>query len=79
VELSAALERTGFKVSECKTIEEDMLPEWHFLRQTARGRKLRGVWERRNVVAAIVLGKVWERLAIPFGRVLWAIGEKRSS
>src|SRR5215472_10079005 len=55
VELRAALERTGFNVTECRAIEEDLLPEWHFLCQTAGRSKLRGVWERKNVLAAMVL------------------------
>jgi|SRR5215472_2900849 len=79
VELRAALERTGFHVTECRAIEEDLQPEWHLIRQTSGNSTLRSVWERRNVLAAMVLGKVWETVALPFGRVLWAVGEKRNA
>jgi SAM-dependent methyltransferase len=75
-ELRAALENTGFRVLQCAAIEEGMRPRWRVFRREA----IRG-WapvlrHHARDIAAEALGKLWSALALPFGRVLWAVGQK---
>jgi hypothetical protein len=72
-ELSAALERTGFKVRECRIVEEPLGPLlYYFFRRRRRpvsGSRVRNILVR-------TLGRIWEPLRLPFGRQIWAVGEK---
>ena len=76
VELRAALERTGFRVLQCAVIDEGLRSQLpHFRRERARG-LIPALRSRGKFLAASVLGNVWSGLALPFGRVLWAAGQK---
>ena len=72
-ELTTALERTNFKVRECRVIEEDLESLLYFRRRHP-DRKQDSGQSRALVIRA--LGRVWTALHLPFGRVLWAVGEK---
>jgi SAM-dependent methyltransferase len=76
VELRAALERTGFRVLQCAVIDEgfrSQLP--HFRRVLTRG-WIPALRDRGKFLAASLLGNLWSGLSLPFGRVLWAAGQK---
>jgi len=76
VELRAALQRTGFRVLRCAAIDEGFRPQWsHFRRACAHGwlPALRG---HGRFLAANTLGHLWTALSLPFGRILWATGQK---
>lgn len=73
VELRAALERTHFKVRECRAMEED-LAALRYFRRMYPARAADPSQRRTHVVRT--LGRVWSALHLPFGRVLWAVGEK---
>jgi SAM-dependent methyltransferase len=72
-ELRAALERTGFKVRECRIVEEPLGPLlYYFFRRRRRpvsGSRIRNILVR-------TLGRIWEPFRLPFGRQIWAVGEK---
>jgi SAM-dependent methyltransferase len=72
-ELRAALERTQFKVRECRAIEED-LTALRYFRRLHPARASDPGQRRAQIVRA--LGRAWSALRLPFGRVLWAVGEK---
>jgi 2-polyprenyl-3-methyl-5-hydroxy-6-metoxy-1,4-benzoquinol methylase len=72
-ELRAALERTNFKVRECRAIEEDLASFFYFRRRHPN--RMNNSNQRRALVVR-TLGRVWSALDLPFGRVLWAVGEK---
>lgn len=72
-ELRRALEKTGFRVVECRAIEEDLISLLHFLRRRSKWNEVRAN-SRWLLVRA--LGHVWAPLRLPFGRGLWAVGQK---
>ena len=72
-ELRSALERTHFKVRECRAIEED-LAALRYFRRRYPARAADPGQRRARIVRT--LGRVWSALHLPFGRVLWAVGEK---
>jgi len=72
-ELRAALERTGFKVKECRIVEEPLGPLLYYFFQKRR-RPVSG-GRARNILVR-TLGRIWEPLRLPFGRQIWAVGEK---
>jgi len=72
-ELRAALERTGFHVRELRVIEEDLAPLLYFRRRYPE--RARNSPDRRFLLVR-TLGPLWSLLHLPFGRVLWAVGEK---
>lgn len=74
-ELRCALERTGFKVRECRAVEEDLASFIHYRRRMGR-KQLRP--DARTFVVR-TLGSIWAPLHLPFGRLLWAVGQKPSS
>ncbi|MFZ3200706.1 MAG: class I SAM-dependent methyltransferase [Candidatus Acidiferrales bacterium] len=71
-ELSAALERTGFKVRESRAIEEDLASLLYFRRRYPE----RVVSAHRRFLLVRAMGPVWSFFHLNFGRVLWAVGEK---
>lgn len=73
-ELRLALQKTGFRVRECRIVEEDLSGLWYFVRSrpAPRAEFLR----QRRAIAIRALGKIWESLRLPFGRVIWAVGQK---
>jgi SAM-dependent methyltransferase len=75
-ELRVALERSGFRVLQCTALDEgfrSQLP--HFRRARARG-WIPALRKHGRFLAASILGNLWTGLSLPFGRVLWAVGEK---
>jgi SAM-dependent methyltransferase len=74
-ELREALEGTGFRVDECRVIEEDLSSLLYFVRKSPPGELFR----QRRAVIVRSLGKIWSPLHLPFGRMLWAVGEKISA
>lgn len=76
-ELGSALERTGFRIEELRVFDEDPGAMLYFLRHRM---KYVGKSEKRHAYAnfvAAALGKLWVAMRLPFGRYLWAVGEKR--
>jgi 2-polyprenyl-3-methyl-5-hydroxy-6-metoxy-1,4-benzoquinol methylase len=73
-ELQTALERSGFKVLECRALDEDLSSLLYYARKCPAGELFR---QRRWFVVRS-LGKVWSLFHLPFGRLLWAVGEKAS-
>jgi SAM-dependent methyltransferase len=71
-ELSAALERTGFKVLESRVIEEDLASMLYFRRRYPE----RVVPAHNSFLLVRAVGPIWSFLHLDFGRVLWAVGEK---
>jgi SAM-dependent methyltransferase len=72
-ELRRALELTGFKVLECRAVEEDLHSMLFFLRRNFSWREVRN---QRVPLLVRTLGNIWSPLHLPFGRVLWAVGQK---
>ena len=72
-ELKRALQLTGFRVLECRAIEEDLQSLIFFLRRNFSWREL---VNQRMPLAVRTLGNIWSALRLPFGRVLWAVGQK---
>ena len=69
-ELRRALEATSFDVIECRVIDEDPASQAYCMRVVApaRGSYLN--------LALACIGKLWAAARLPFGRLLWAVGEK---
>lgn len=74
-ELRQALELTGFKVVECRAVEEDLRSLIFFLRRNFNWSE---VASQRIQLLVRTLGNIWSPLHLPFGRVLWAVGQKPS-
>jgi len=75
-ELRRALELTGFKVLECRAVEEDLSSLIFLLRRNFSWQE---VANQRLHLGARILGNIWSPLRLPFGRVLWAVGEKSAA
>jgi SAM-dependent methyltransferase len=75
-ELRRALERTGFKVLESRVVEEDLASLIFWLRRNFSWKE---VANQRIPLVVRTLGNIWSPLRLPFGRVLWAVGEKPAS
>ncbi len=76
-EVGSALERTGFRVGELQVFDEDPGAMLYFLRHRMNDL---GATEKRSAYAnfvAAVAGRMWAATRLPFGRYLWAVGEKR--
>jgi 2-polyprenyl-3-methyl-5-hydroxy-6-metoxy-1,4-benzoquinol methylase len=74
-ELLYALEHTGFKVRDCRVVDEDIRALLYFLRRRS---SLAEVFANSRALLVRLLGSIWSPLRLPFGRVLWAVGEKRA-
>lgn len=72
-EIRAALDRTQFRVLECRVVEQD-LAALLYARRRDRDQP-RGIASSRDVLLC-ALGKIWMPLHLPFGRWIWAVGEK---
>jgi len=72
-ELTTALLRTKFQVRECRVIDQDLGSLLRYL----RGHRTRSeiLPESRNLLFS-ALGEIWALLHLPFGRWIWAVGEK---
>ena len=75
-ELRAALRGTGFRVLECRAVDEDFKPQYLLAKRTGSGGFRAGLWNHKNELGAAALGRLWSAVKLPFGRVLWAVGEK---
>jgi SAM-dependent methyltransferase len=75
-ELSSALERTGFRVLQSAAIDEGFQAQWSAFLQSRGGGWIPALRWQGKFLAANMLGHVWSGLSLPFGRVLWAVGEK---
>jgi SAM-dependent methyltransferase len=75
-ELSAALARMGFRVLESAAADEGFRAQWSAYRQSSGRGRMRELRRQGKFLAANMLGHIWSGLSLPFGRVLWAVGEK---
>ena len=75
-ELRTALESTGFRVLECAATEEGIRPQLRMFRRDAMHGWFPAIRRHGDSIAAETLGPLWSALALPFGRVLWAVGQK---
>lgn len=73
-EIRTILQRTEFRVRECRVVEQDVKP---LLRFALRERKRSGFLPCSQDLALCALGTIWMGLRLPFGRWIWAVGEKR--
>jgi len=76
-ELISALTDSGFDVLQCRAIDEDVRPQYLLARRDTRGSLPAKLWRHKNELAPALLGYLWSALRLPFGRVLWAVAEKR--
>jgi SAM-dependent methyltransferase len=74
-ELLAALQQTGFAVLECKAMDEDPSSLFYYARRSPPGELFR----QRRWLMVRLLGKIWSSLRLPFGRFLWAVGQKTNN
>jgi SAM-dependent methyltransferase len=72
-EVKEALRRTQFRVMECRVVEQDFGP---LLRYVRRHRRHSGAPSQYRDLFLCALGKIWSLLHFPFGRWIWAVGEK---
>jgi len=56
-------------------IDDDLESLLHYRRRAGR---VESISDSRDFVMR-VLGEIWSKLRMPFGRWIWAVGEKRSS
>ena len=75
-ELRAALHETRFRVLECRAVDEDFKPQYLLAKRNGSGGLAAGIWRHKNELGAAALGRLWAAMRLPFGRVLWAVGEK---
>ena len=74
-EIRSALEQTGFRVLECRVIDDDLESLLHYRRRIGRA----GSNSDSREFVVRFLGEIWSELRMPFGRWIWAVGEKRSA
>ena len=74
-EIRSALEQTGFRVLECRVIDDDLESLLNYRRRVDRAKS---ITDSRDFVMRF-LGKIWSTLHVPFGRWIWAVGEKMSA
>jgi SAM-dependent methyltransferase len=72
-EVRTILQRTEFRVRECRVVEQELGPLLHYRRKHRD--ESRSLGNSRDVILC-ALGKIWEPLRLPFGRWIWAVGEK---
>jgi SAM-dependent methyltransferase len=75
-ELRTVLEKTGYRVLECMSIEEGIGPQLRAMRREGANGWLPALNKYGKFIAAEALGYVWPFVPLPLGRVLWAVGEK---
>jgi SAM-dependent methyltransferase len=71
-EIRSALEQTGFRVLDCRVIDDDLESLRNYRRRAVRAKS---VSDSRDFGMRFV-GEIWSTLRIPFGRWIWAVGEK---
>jgi SAM-dependent methyltransferase len=72
-EVKTILQRTEFRVRECRVVEQELAPLLQYRRHHTD--KSRALANSRDVILC-TLGKIWEPLRLPFGRWIWAVGQK---
>jgi SAM-dependent methyltransferase len=72
-EVKAILERTGFRVRECRVVEQELSALRHYLRHHPS--EARGLSSSRDLLLC-ALGKIWTPLRLPFSRWIWTVAEK---
>jgi SAM-dependent methyltransferase len=72
-ELTTALRRTQFRVRECRVLDQDLASLLYYLRRHRTRAEV--LTESRDLVLS-ALGEIWGVLHLPFGRWIWAVGEK---
>jgi len=72
-EVKTILQRTGFRVKECRVVEPDLAPLLYFWR---RDREQAQCLPMVRDLLLGALGKLWTASHLNFGRWIWAIGEK---
>jgi SAM-dependent methyltransferase len=75
-EIKTALRRTDFQVRECRVFEQDLTSLLRYLRRHRTRAEI--LPESRDLVLS-ALGEIWALLRLPFGRWIWAVGEKTAS
>ncbi len=75
-ELRAVLEKTGYRVLECHSIEEGIGPQLRAMRREAANGWFPALKKYGKFIAAETIGYAWPLVPLPLGRVLWAVGEK---
>jgi SAM-dependent methyltransferase len=75
-EVRTILQRAQFRVKECRVVDQDLLPLVRYLR--SHPGQSRGLPMARDLFLC-ALGEIWTPLRLPFGRWIWAVGEKDSS
>lgn len=74
-EVREILQRTQFRVRECRVMDQELGPLRRYLRR--RPNESRGLPNLRDL-ALCTLGTIWTSVRLPFGRWIWAVGEKES-
>jgi SAM-dependent methyltransferase len=73
-EIRSALEQTDFRVLECRVIDDDLELLLNYMRHAGGAQSLS---DSRDFVIRL-LGDIWSKLRMPFGRWIWAVGQKMS-
>jgi|HubBroStandDraft_6_1064221.scaffolds.fasta_scaffold65502_4 SAM-dependent methyltransferase len=73
-EIRAALEQTDFRVLECRVIDDDLKSLLNYRRYVGSANPIP---DSHDSVMRF-LGEIWSILGMPFGRWIWAVGEKIS-
>jgi hypothetical protein len=74
--LRAALVASGFRVLESQVIDEDVRPALSLAKRKNNANLFRGLWRHKRSIGPAALGHIWSLVGLPFGRVLWAVGER---
>jgi SAM-dependent methyltransferase len=74
-EIRTILERTQFRVEECRVVDQDLAPLKQYKRQHPKDAE--GLVSSRDMLLCR-LGKIMMTLHLPFGRWIWAVGTKES-
>jgi SAM-dependent methyltransferase len=72
-EVKTILQKTQFRVKECRVVDQDLMPLLRYLRRDRK--QAQGLPMARDLFLC-ALGEIWTPLRLPFGRWIWAVGEK---
>ena len=73
-EIKSALEQTDFRVLECRVIDDDL----ESLLNYRRAGSAKSISDSRDFFMRL-LGEIWSPLRLPFGRWIWAVGQKTAA
>jgi SAM-dependent methyltransferase len=74
-EIRSALEQTNFRILECRVMDDDLKSLLHYWRRIGRAKSIS---DSRDLEMRF-LGEMSSVLRMPFGRWIWAVGEKMSA